>query len=222
MKTTLRKLSGAMLLGGAVLATSLACAAPQLQSNSELTYDGLQRLERSSMDMAWVKLDINLSSYTKIMVVPAQMSFKAVRNPGLRSNATEFPLSEHQKQTLRDTLTSVFVEELGKLKHYQVVTQPGPDVLQVQGAILDVVSHVPPQQAGRGGTILRDIGEATLVVELRDSMSNEILARAVDHRTVSASRPMKSTSINNLAEVRFAARHWASMLGKRLEQFSSL
>lgn len=219
MNTTFRV---SVLLGSALLATAVA-AAPQFKTGplAEITFDGLHRIEDPAVDMAWAKLDINLTRYTKVMLMPVGMAFKA---DGARSasSAAGFPLSDRQKQMLRDTVQEAFAEELGKLKQYTITDQPGPDVLLVCGALLDVVSHVPPQQAARGGYVLRDVGEATLVLELRDSMSEEILARVVDRRAASSAFPRKASAVSTQAEVRNAAHHWAGMLRKRLDGLSSL
>jgi hypothetical protein len=48
------------------------------------------------------------------------------------------------------------------------------------GFLVDVVSHVPPDSAGNISTTVRSTWEAPIVLELRDSMSHEILARTVE------------------------------------------
>ena len=207
---------------GALLATTSfgSLAAPRLATGTaaEVTFDGLHRVDDAAMDAAWVKPNLDLGHYRKLMLLPAGMSFKDAD----RHSTSEFPLSEKQKQQLRDTVLAVFVEELGKLQRFELTDRPGRDVLQVRGAILDVVSHVPPDPVGRGGFVLKSLGEATLVVELRDSMSDEILARAVDRRSASSTLPRRSNAVTNLAEVRSAARRWAAQLRQRLEEFAAI
>ena len=87
--------------------------------------------------------------------------------------------------------------------------------------MLDVVSFVPPEPVGRSDVYLRSVGEATLVVELRDSITNAILARSVDRRA--AERPGQdlqwSNPVNNRAEVRRLARRWATRLRENLDAF---
>jgi hypothetical protein len=63
------------------------------------------------------------------------------------------------------------------------VTTPGPGTLILVGTLVDVVSKVPPDDApGRYEVYLSDVGEATLILELRDSVTNEVLARVADRR----------------------------------------
>ncbi len=83
--------------------------------------------------------------------------------------ATEFPLTDEQKARLQKTLREAFLKELGNVERFEIVTEPGPDVLMIKGAMLDVVSRVPPEP----------LGQATRLIELVDSQSGTVLARAV-------------------------------------------
>jgi len=211
-----------LVLGSALLlaATVATSATPTIQSGptAEITQDGLYRVDGSVLKGAWIKPGLELEHYTKIMVAPAGMTFKDVK----RTSNSEYPLSDEQKATLRATVLEVFGEELAKAKRYTVTTQPGPDVLLVRGAMLDVVSRVPPQPIGRGASFVRTLGEATFIVELRDSTTGEILARAAERRAVSPRFVQRSNSVNNLAEVRDAARRWAGSLREQMDQFEKL
>jgi hypothetical protein len=64
---------------------------------------------------------------------------------------------------------------------------PGPDVLLIVGGLHDIVSRVPPDMVGRGETYLSSVGEATLILEARDSLSGETIYRAIDRRRCRAS-----------------------------------
>jgi hypothetical protein len=95
-------------------------------------------------------------------------------------------------------------------------------VLLLDASLIDVVSRVPPEPIGRGRIFLRAVGEATLVLELRDSESNEILARAVDRRAAESAFPRESVSITNWAEVRRIAKTWAQTLRRRFERVTEV
>lgn len=218
MKNSLR-ITISALLSSALLGAGIATAAPTFKTgaDADVSYDGLYRLDDVALDAAWAKPNIDLSSYTKIMLVPAGMTFKTPRHV-----SGEFPMTERQKAQARDILLEAFTTELGKGKRFALTDQPGRDVLVVRGAVLDVESHVPPERAGRGGYLLRSLGEATLLVEVSDSMSDEILARAVDHREAKTTRPQRSNSVTNSSELRAAAERWARSLSKQLEALAQL
>ena len=125
------------------------------------------------------------------------------------------------KDCTKQLVFNVFVEELRKSKRFTFADEPGPDVLLIRGGLLDVVSYVPPDSLGRVDFFLREVGEATLVLEIRDSVSEAILARAVDRRTAeTAGQLMKSNQTNNAIEVEQVIRQWGSMLRKRLDKLA--
>ena len=194
------------------------------------TYDGMLPVRDSGMRDAWVKPDINVSAYRKMLLLPAELQFRATRpgagtSPG-RSQDDAFPLSPADQKRLADTLTEVFREELAKSRNLTLTTEPGPDVLLVHTSLLDIVSKVPPEGAGRTEVYLDKVGEATLVLELQDSMSGETLARAVDRRAADPiatgggglSDLTRVTSVTAWSEVRRVARRWASTVTQRIDQ----
>jgi hypothetical protein len=62
------------------------------------------------------------------------------------------------------------------------------------------------------------VGEATLVIELRDSLSHATLARILDRRAAGrTSSAAASSSVSNLSEIRRVARQWAALLRRRLD-----
>ena len=193
------------------------------------TYDGMVPVRDSGMQDAWVKPDIDISTYRQILLLPAELQFRATRpgagrSPG-RSQDEAFPLSTADQKRLADTVTDVFREELAKSHNLTLATGPGPDVLLLHTALLDIVSKVPPEGPGRTEVYLDKVGEATLVLELRDSLSGETLARAVDRRAADPSTGGSGlsdlthiTSVTAWSEVRRVARRWASTLTRRIDQ----
>ncbi len=121
---------------------------------------------------------------------------------------------------MRETWT----EEFEKLENWEIVTQPGRDVLILEGAIIDIVSAVPPEDRtiGRNNVYLTRVGEATLVLQLRDSMSNEILARSADRRAAESAFAIEAGPVTAWAEVRRLSRTWARILVNRLDQIAEL
>ena len=215
----------------AVAATVLAAVsiaapkAPRVQTgpDAEITHDGLHRVDKTVVDAAWVKPDLDLTSYTKLMIASAGVSFRKL-DPVSDFQArreTEFPVQEENKAQLQQILKDAFVEELGKLERYQIVAEPGPDVLLLVAGVIDVLSRIPPDvdsaKFGRGGVYLTSVGEATLVLELRDSQSNEVLARAADRRAAESAFAFEVNNVTAWTEVRRLAQRWARLVVDRLE-----
>jgi hypothetical protein len=67
---------------------------------------------------------------------------------------------------------------------------------------------------------LSSVGEATLVLEVVDSMSGEVLFRAADRRAAEragGTTPVRSNPATNWSEVRRLARTWGSRLREGLD-----
>lgn len=197
-------------------------------AEAERTFDGLYPVRNTRADEAWARPGIDLSRYSKILLQEVGIEYRpggeAGRTWAARSRGGPFEVTERQKERLREIVREEFMEELRNSSRYGIVDEPGPDVLLVRGALLDVVSYVPPEPVGaRTEVFLSKVGEATLVIELRDSITETILARAVDRR---AAEPaglilVESNRVTNAAEVRRLARSWARSLRQRLDEFGS-
>ncbi len=84
---------------------------------------------------------------------------------------------------------------------------------------MDVVSNVPPDSMGRSNIYLSSVGEATLVIEIRDSESNAVLVRIIDRKAAqNIGVAQRSTSVTNWSEVQQLARAWATQLRSALDE----
>jgi len=198
---------------------------PSIQSgpNAETTFDGLVRIDNARFAGAWIDPDVDLKQYTKIIPGGAEFEFRNVQkmsaSAARRANEREFWISDSDKQRLADTVTEVFEEELQKSKYFTVTDEPAPDALIIVGGLQDIVSQVPPEDVGRSEVWLRSVGEATLVIELRDSLSNEVVYRAVERRAAenAGNQMIRANTATTWAEVRRWARRWAVRLREGLD-----
>jgi hypothetical protein len=126
---------------------------------------------------------------------------------------------EDIKQSLAEEFRKVFVEELEK-GGYPVVEESDEDVLLVRPAIIDLDVVAPDRMsAARSESYSRSSGAMTLYVELYDSVSGEILARAIDRE---ASRFVGGVAWTNrgtnIREARKMLTHWADLLRRKLDE----
>jgi hypothetical protein len=211
----------------ALLALVAGCAqTPSLQQgpDAELTFDGLARIDHGKFNDSWADPDIDFSQYNQIMVGDAVFEFRAVKKSGsstmtMRNNESEFWISDANKEKLIEVVSETFRKELDKSEYFTKAEAPGPNVLLLVGGLHDIVSRVPPQQIGRGEIFLSSVGEATLVLEARDSLSGETIYRAIDRRSAEQTGGMMTTSntVSNMSEVRRMARRWAIRLREGLD-----
>ena len=213
-----------------IIATSLVLAGcagePTIQQGpgAEVTYDGLNRIDNSAFREAWADPDIDWSRYSKIMAGGAVFEFRAVKKTSgtrrLSSTQTEFWIDDKAREKLKEEVSAIFREELGKSDRFTMTDPPGPDVLIIIGGLNDIVSRVPPDLVGRGDIYLSSVGEATLILQAVDSMSGEVIARAVERRRAERTGgtvAMVSSPVTTWAEVRRLARLWATKLRNGLD-----
>jgi hypothetical protein len=190
--------------------------------DAEVTEDGLHRMDPSIMGAAWVKPDLDLSRYDRIYFMPAVTQFREIveRQYSARTirNATEFPVRETEKIRLRELFGEVFYEIIEDVESYELTDKLGREVLMVRGFLTDVISGVPPDIPGSTVNIVRWAWEVNVVLELRDSMSDEVLARTVERLRLDG--PMDATEVWVLTPR--AVRSWSSLLALRLDELSDL
>lgn len=213
------------------VAIAAGCSStPQFQTgkDAEMTHDGLTRVDRTIMDAVWARKDIDLTGVTKVTFHGLGIEYRNNSGPysgragtgsmRTRSSTTEFQLDADTRALFQEEIRGAFLEEFQRSTVFEVVEEPGPDVLAVYVGLLDVVSRVPPDSVGRSRVFLDSVGEASLVLELRDSISNTVLVRAVDRRAAQSTGTMiESSPPRNRAEVRRLGRRWGQILRDGIE-----
>jgi hypothetical protein len=182
-----------------------------------VSYDGLHVVDNAIFKQAWADPDIDFSRYNKIMPGGAFFEFRAVRKTSrthrAMSSQSEFYIDDKAREKLKEVVSEIFNEELAKSSRFTVTDAPGSDVLIIRGGLHDIVSQVPPEIIGRGDVYLSSVGEITLILEVVDSMSGEVIMRAVERRALDRSgMAMRSSTVNTWAEVRRVTRRWATKL----------
>ena len=194
---------------------------------AKMTFDGLYPIEGGTADAAWARPGADISQYSKIMLQGVGIEYRPGGETGRLHHARigddHFELSDKQKARFEIVVKEAFQEELSRSEYFTLVDEPGPDVLLIKGGLLDVVSYAPPEPLGRGEIYLRRVGEATLVLEIRDSVSEAIIARVVDRRAAedAGGEFSKSNRAANTAEVRRLVRAWGRILRDRLDTFGA-
>ena len=198
------------------LVVAAGCAAePSIDSGADVerTFDGLVPVKNSRFRDAWADPDVDFTQYNKIILVAAQFEFRAVkktaRSSSIRNSSTsEFWIDDKNRERLVETVTEIFAEELASAKGFTITEERGADTLVIVGTLHDIVSRVPPAMVGTGKIYLASVGEATLILEARDSLSGETIFRAVDRRSIErvGGPTIEANTVQTWAEVRRWAR----------------
>lgn len=199
-------------------------AQPPLESGdvADVTNDGLHRVDQSVMEAAWVREGLDLTPYKKLFIMPTGISFRTLTESDDRArnnnSQTEYPVSDEAKVMFRRVFGEYFDEDLDAVERYELSSVPARDVLLAQGFLVDFVSSIPPERDILPGARLTLRWEATIILELRDSMSNEMLARTVERE-----RMERLTGAGVVwAERARLMRRWSRLLRTRLEELSEI
>lgn len=178
----LRHLSIARLAALAIAVSLAGCGSAPATARApvaaEINYEGLATVSSKTFDIAQVRPGTDFRAYSRVKLGTPELAY---RTPDRAER--QFPLTEEQKAGFRDSLVSAFDREFAGLEALEVVDGPGPATLVLDIRVSDIVVTVAPSAVGRAGraaALLEASGEAVISVELRDSQSNEILARGVD------------------------------------------
>ena len=194
---------------------------------AEVTVDGLHKMDNSVVQLAYVKPDMDLTGYTSFMLDPATVAYQ--KDPGGRRRGgggdSNFELTTTQMESLKEIFHEQIVEALTEDDGYELVTQPAANVMRISATLLDLVVRVPTERAGgRDRTYAASYGEVTLIMELYDSQSGEILARAGQRMDPTRS-PYQLAEVNRAfvrADVTRMFAHWANIFRERLDQIREL
>lgn len=192
--------------------------------DATVTYDGLVLVEDAEVHAAFIHPDADFSVFKRVALVPALVAFRSDwqrrQNRGSRSRNVRASDMERIKEDVADLLNDVFIEQL-EAAGYEVVNDADDDVLILRPAILDLDVIAPDNRsAGRSRTYTATTGAATLLLELFDSTTGQILGRAVDRRTAGRSGGFatRSNRVTNRGDARREFRVWAEKLVGFLDQ----
>jgi hypothetical protein len=191
------------------------------EAAAQWQHDGLVQIDVRGLDLAFARPGATLADYERVHLAPIPVEFRRNWERQMRSGS---------RQRIRAGDVQRIREQLGALVHevvreelqrggYVLADAPGEDVLDVQMAIINLNITAPDVGApGRSRVYTTSVGEMTLVAELRDSSSGELLARVLDRRVGRESmRPEFTTRADNVSEARRAARAWAQALRTALD-----
>lgn len=207
------------LLCAGLLGPSLAPAASKAVEEA-LSADGLEKIKVRNIDLVYARPGASLAAYSKVRISPVSVAFRKdfdPQKPGSRMKYAPEELDRIRTGVAR-IVEEEFTRELGR-GSYATVQAAGHDVLDVRASIVDLYVNAPDtMDAGRSRTYTINAGEMTLVMELVDSMSGEVLARVYDRREArDTGRLTWTNSVTNQAEAANAARTWAKILRTRLD-----
>lgn len=207
-------------------ALALAIAAPALAATP--SWDGLTEVNSRRMGTTWMLAGADFRPYKKVMIAEPEVAFRNnwMRDVNRGRSARRVSQADADRilATVATNLTDVFAQEFTRAG-FEVVTKPGPDVLTLNVDIVNLFVNAPDTgSSARSASFTTNAGEATIVLEARDSETRALLARAVDRRQTQNNVGMgtQATRVSNTADFRRLAQGWARTTASKLQGLQAI
>ncbi len=215
-----------------VLAVAFGGSAWAQDEEAATDATGVENLEKvdGAFKETWVNPDIDFAKYKNLYLWEATFEYRDV-GPARRTRMTmmsthkrEFGILDSDREKFENVVSEVFISEIEKLKNLPLADEIGPDTLILRGSVLDIISRVPPESIGMSEIYVATVGEATLVLELIDAESGNVIAVAAERQAISPAGgrridqfSMPANSVTVFANVRRWARRAAGNLREELD-----
>jgi hypothetical protein len=213
------------------LVTSLALLnSPGLRADDAfpaVSPDGLELKKSTRYGAVYLKPGATFSQYKRLALLDCYVDF--AKDWARDYNENELSLQaqvtpqdmDRIKAGLAQEFRKVFTEELQTKGGYEIVNVAAPDVLVLRPAILNLVVNAPDlMTAGVSAAVVSSAGQMTLYLELWDSSTSTLLARAIDSEADPGGIPQVADRVTNTAAADRILRRWADLLRKRLDEVS--
>jgi hypothetical protein len=222
-----RSLIGLTFCVALAATATLPAEAQRPSGKPPVNWDGLTQVKAKRFDLVYLMPGADFKPYKRIMLDPTEVAFR--KNWARDYNSTTRDLSRRIKDDdvvkAMELVKVGFQEEFANAYRkagYQVVNTPAPDVMRVRTAVINLEVYAPDRPtAGRSESFSSDAGQATLVLEIRDSMSGALMGRAVDARLAGESAPFRRNSLTNRSDFRQLFATWAKISLQGLEELKT-
>jgi hypothetical protein len=191
-------------------------------------WDGLTRVQSTRFDAVYLLPGADFRPYTKLMIDTAEVAFHKnwMRDYNRSTNDLSRRVTERDLNKAANEVRTRFNEILGKAfadAGYTIVSAPAPDVLRLSPAVVNVEVAAPDlNSAAMVRSYSLYTGEATVVLEARDSTTGALLGRAVDRREAGSNTTGRRTKATNRSDFSILFRQWARTTVDGLSRLKAL
>ena len=207
---------------------ALALASPVAAADAPESWDGLVRVKSKRFQLVYLQPGADFNVYKKVIVDPTEVAFRKNwardYNTSIKGASGRVSDADVEKTTQQGAAaaTDIFGDAFTKAG-YTVVKDAGPDVLRVRTLVLNIHVRAPDvPTAGRTRSFASEAGEATLVVEARDSETGAMIGRAVDRRLAGDNSIVSRNQVSNRADFRTLVQNWATDSARGLGELKEL
>lgn len=186
------------------------------------TFEGLERVEDSKLALVYVEPGADFSQYKRIYLVDTYVAFKKNWQRDQRRTANPHKISSSDMDKIKSELAGMFRDiftEVLEEGGYELVTERAEDVLIIKPAIINLDIAAPDTLSSNDTRSYSESpGEMTLYLELYDSVTDDLIAKAMDLQTDRETGYFQwQTRVTNRAAASRILTVWANVLKDGLD-----
>ncbi|MBT4523132.1 MAG: DUF3313 family protein [Halieaceae bacterium] len=219
------------VLLGAIASISVltACSGtPEVQTgdDAEVIMGGLNRVDNSRADFAYIDPQADFSKYNKVLLRPLGVDNVEIIQPSssgsMNRHNRNWELTDADKKNLQDAFRDAMVKQLEDKGAYPVVTEADDDVLLITAVLTAIAPSAArddnrSRPAGRSRVYTEGAGSLVVMVVYGDSETGEILGLIKDAKS-STSTWGSNNSVSNMSDVKRMFSSWAMQIRKGLDR----
>lgn len=169
----------------AMLAALALVGATAAASKAPATWDGLVLVKSKKVSAVYLLPHADFRAYSKVMFDPPEVAFQKNWERDYNRSTMAFTNRVTDADVRKDIdeaqtyLAKIFPDSFTKAG-FETAAAPGPDVLKLSVYVINVTVTAPDTGQAMGATLAMNAGEATLAIEVRDSLTGQLLGRVVD------------------------------------------
>jgi hypothetical protein len=187
----------------------------------EVTIEGLQLIKDTDLALVYAEPGIDLRQYKRIFLVDAYIAFKRHWQTN-QNRAHPGKVTARDMTRIKADLSALFREVFSTTLEdggYELVTERAEDVLLIKPAIIDLDVYSPDSSAAANiRSYSKQSGEMTLYLELYDSLTDDLIAKALDRQEDQETAYIRwQNKVTNRAAARRMLQAWADTLKNGLD-----
>ena len=188
----------------------------------EFTTEGLQLISNTELAVVYAQPGVDMRQYSRIYLQDVNVAFKKnwQRN---RNSATSSRISNNDMTKIKSDLADLFRDVFSRTLQdggYALVSEYGDDVLLIKPGIINLDIVAPEtRSSGNSQTFAESAGEMTLYLELYDSMSGDLVGKAMDRQQDRQTGYIRwQNRVSNRAAANRILQLWANVLKQGLDE----
>jgi len=190
----------------------------------EPTPDGLYPLVHSGFAHAWMRPGASFAEYDQVLVHSGEITYrrppKSSRVRARGFSGDNYALPPEMKKNLEESFRRSLEAELPRPREAGIEEESRGGTLLVRAILGDLVLHASLDALGGDNLIWMDsVGEVTLLIELYDAETRELVGRLLERRALDSGwdRPVRATVGSASFEAHRIFQDWAKRLASLLD-----